>query len=108
MKHKILLVDDQDEIRSLLSDSFRVRGYVVMEAADAAGLKACLTGPQPDVVLLDYKLPDADGLDLIPLIKKKWPETKGMMRTGHGTVNLAGEATKTGAFHFQTTPQTAG
>ena len=52
MKHKILLVDDQDEIRSLLSDSFRVRGYDVMEAADAAGLKAALTGPQPDVVLL--------------------------------------------------------
>ena len=51
MKHKILLVDDQDELRSVLSDSFRVRGYDVMEASDAAGLKACLTGPQPDVVL---------------------------------------------------------
>ena len=40
MKHKILLVDDQDEIRSLLSDSFRVRGYDVMEAADAISMRA--------------------------------------------------------------------
>src|SRR5256714_4829982 len=108
MKHKILLVDDQDEIRSLLSDSFRVRGYDVMEAADAAGLKAALTGPQPDVVLLDFKLPDADGLDLIPLIKREWPETESIVLTGHGTLDLAVEATKRGAFHFQTKPHNEG
>ena len=108
MKHKILLVDDQDEIRSLLSDSFRVRGYDVMEAADAAGLKAALAGPQPDVVLLDFKLPDADGLDLIPLIKREWPETESIVLTGHGTLDLAVEATKRGAFHFQTKPHNEG
>src|SRR5437764_1998983 len=108
MKHKILLVDDQEEIRSLLSDSFRVRGYEVIEAADAAGLKACLTGPQPDVVLLDFKLPDADGLDLIPLIKREWPETESIVLTGHGTLDLAVEATKRGAFHFQTKPHNEG
>src|SRR5256714_258029 len=108
MKHKILLVDDQEEIRSLLSDSFRVRGYDVMEAADAAGLKAALTGPQPDVVLLDFKLPDADGLDLIPLIKREWPETESIVLTGHGTLDLAVEATKRGAFHFQTKPHNEG
>src|SRR5438309_18162 len=108
MKHKILLVDDQEEIRSLLSDSFRVRGYDVMEAADAAGLKAALAGPQPDVVLLDFKLPDADGLDLIPLIKREWPETESIVLTGHGTLDLAVEATKRGAFHFQTKPHNEG
>src|SRR3989441_7720601 len=108
MKHKILLVDDQEEIRSLLSDSFRVRGYDVMEAADAAGLKAALGGPQPDVVLLDFKLPDADGLDLIPLIKREWPETESIVLTGHGTLDLAVEATKRGAFHFQTKPHNEG
>jgi DNA-binding NtrC family response regulator len=108
MKHKILLVDDQEELRSVLSDSFRVRGYEVIEAADAAGLKACLTGPQPDVVLLDFKLPDADGLDLIPLIKKEWPETESIVLTGHGTLDLAVEATKRGAFHFQTKPHNDG
>jgi DNA-binding NtrC family response regulator len=90
MKHKILLVDDQEELRSLLSDTFRVRGYDVMEASDAAALKVSLTGPQPDVVLLDFKLPDADGLDLLPLIKKQWPETESIMLTGYGTVESGG------------------
>src|SRR5438874_3075191 len=108
MKHKILLVDDQEEIRSLLSDSFRVRGYDVMEAADAAGLKAALTGPQPDVVLLDFKLPDADGLDLLSLAKKQWPETEAIVLTGFGTMDAAVEATKRGAFHFQTKPHNEG
>src|SRR5882672_4525742 len=108
MKHKILLVDDQEELRSVLSDSFRVRGYEVMEASDAAGLKACLSGPQPDVVLLDFKLPDADGLDLLPLIKREWPETESIVLTGHGTLDLAVEATKRGAFHFQTKPHNEG
>src|SRR6476620_3051112 len=108
MKHKILLVDDQEELRSVLSDSFRVRGYDVIEAADAAGLKAALTGPQPDVVLLDFKLPDADGLDLLPLIKREWPETESIVLAGHGTLDLAVEATKRGAFHFQTKPHNDG
>jgi two-component system, NtrC family, response regulator HydG len=108
MKHKILLVDDQEELRSLLSDSFRVRGYEVIEAADAAGLKASFSGPQPDVVLLDFKLPDADGLDLLPVIKKQWPETESIVLTGYGTVDLAVEATKRGAFHFHTKPHNEG
>src|SRR6266478_5873117 len=108
MKHKILLVDDQEELRALLSDSFRVRGYEVMEASDAAGLKACLTGPQPDVVLLDFKLPDADGLDLLPLIKREWPETESIVLSGYATLDSAVEATKRGAFHFQTKPHNEG
>src|SRR6266404_4836036 len=108
MKHKILLVDDQEELRSLLSDSFRVRGYEVMEAADAAGLKASLNGPQPDVVVLDFKLPDADGLDLIPLIKKQWPDTESIVLTGYGSLDLAVEATKRGAFHFHPKPHHEG
>ena len=63
MKHKILLVDDQEELRSLLGQNFKARGYEVMEAPDGTTVKSLFTGLQPDVVLLDLKLPDADGLD---------------------------------------------
>ena len=108
MKHKILLVDDQEELRTLLCDSFKIRGYDVMEAPDAAALKGALNGPQPDVVVLDFKLPDADGLDLLPLIKKQWPETESIVLTGYGTLDLAVEATKRGAFHFHTKPHNEG
>src|SRR5258706_2543879 len=108
MKHKILLVDDQEELRSLLSDSFRGRGYECMEGVDADGLKACLTGPPPAVVLLDFNLPDADGLDLLPLIKREWQESERIVLPGRGRLDLAVEATKRGAFHFQTKPHNEG
>ena len=108
MKHKIMLVDDQADLRSLLSENFKARGYDVIEAGDGAGLKAALAGDQPDVVLLDLKLPDADGLDLLPLIKRQWPDTEGIVLTGYGTLDTAVEATKRGAFHFQTKPHNDG
>lgn len=108
MKHKILLVDDQQELRSLLAANFRSRGYEVMEAEDGAGLKAAFEGPQPDAVLMDLRLPDADGLDLLTLAKKQWPETEAIVLTGFGTMDAAVEATKRGAFHFQTKPHNEG
>jgi len=108
MKHKILLVDDQDELRSLLADSFVARGFDVLQAADGAGLKELFTGSQPDVALLDLKLPDADGLDLLSSMKRQWPETEVIVLSGFGTLDSAVEATKRGAFHFQTKPHNEG
>ncbi|MDB6034531.1 MAG: Transcriptional regulatory protein ZraR [Verrucomicrobiales bacterium] len=108
MKHKILLVDDQQELRSLLAANFRARGYDVSEAEDGASLKAAFEGPQPDAVLMDLRLPDADGLDLLSLVKKQWPETEAIILTGFGTLDAAVEATKRGAFHFQTKPHNEG
>ena len=108
MKHKILLVDDQEELRSLLADSFVARGFDVLQAADGAGLKELFTGTQPDLALLDLKLPDADGLDLLSTMKRQWPETEVIVLSGYGTLDSAVEATKRGAFHFQTKPHNEG
>ena len=108
MKNKILLVDDQQELRTLLADSFKQRGYEVMEACDGASLKVALSGSQPDVALIDLKLPDADGLDLLSALKTQWPDTEAIVLTGFGTLDYAVEATKRGAFHFQTKPHNDG
>jgi DNA-binding NtrC family response regulator len=108
MKNSILLVDDQPELRSLLAESFSARGYEVIEASDGASLKGCFTGPQPDVALVDLKLPDADGLDLLSALKEQWPDTECIVLTGYGTLDAAVEATKRGAFHFQTKPHNDG
>src|SRR5947199_314013 len=108
MKHKILLVDDQDELRKLLSESLRSRNYEVLEAADGASLKTAFSTTQPDVVLLDLRLPDADGLDLLSAIKRNWPETEVIVLSGYGTLDAAVEATKRGAFHFVTKPYNEG
>src|SRR5436190_16321145 len=108
MKPKILLVDDQQELRVLLADSFKARGYEVLEASDGASLKAAFSGLQPDVSLLDLKLPDADGLELLTALKAQWPDTEAIVLTGFGSLDHAVEATKRGAFHFQTKPHNDG
>ncbi len=104
MKATILVVDDEVEVRELLNQILQRAGYQVHQVKDGATLKEAFDRVQPDVVLLDYKLPDATGLDLLPLIKKEWPEVEVIMLTGHATYDVAVEATKRGAFHFQEKP----
>ena len=78
--------------------------YQVTEADSGAALQKAFAQEQPDVVLLDVKLPDANGLDLLPSIKKRWPETEVIVLTGapddNEAVSWAVEATKRGAFNF--------
>jgi DNA-binding NtrC family response regulator len=103
MKGKIMVVDDAADIRDLLGAVLR-NNYEVTEAKSGAELKQAFTQAQPDVVLLDIKLPDADGLDLLPQIKKQWPETEVIVLTGNATFEAAVEATKRGAYHFLNKP----
>ena len=104
MKATILVVDDEVEVRELLNQILARAGYQVHQAKDSVSLKEAFDRVTPDVVLLDYKLPDATGIDLLPLIKKEWPEAEVIMLTGHATYDVAVEATKRGAFHFQEKP----
>jgi two-component system, NtrC family, response regulator HydG len=103
MKGNILVVDDAADIRELLTTILR-DDYEVSEADSGAALKQIYTEMQPDVVLLDIKLPDADGLDLLPQIKKQWPGTEVIVLTGNATFEAAVEATKRGAYHFLNKP----
>lgn len=104
MSNKVMIVDDEGSIRSLLATVLTKSGYEVLEAEDAAGLKAAFGNSQPSVVLLDLKLPDADGLELLPLIKREWPRTEVIILTGHATIDAAVAATKLGAYDFQKKP----
>jgi DNA-binding NtrC family response regulator len=104
MKNRILVVDDQADLRQLIRMLLEQGGYEVAETGDSTGLKAAFNSPAPDVVLLDLKLPDADGLELLPLLKRQWPEVEVIVLTGHATYEAAVEAIKRGAFHFQQKP----
>jgi DNA-binding NtrC family response regulator len=103
MKGKILIVDDEKDLRNLLKSVLET-DYHVSEAESGAALKKSLAGEAVDVVLLDLNLTDANGLDLLPLIKKVWPETEVVVLTGAATFEAAVEATKRGAFHFINKP----
>lgn len=101
---RVLLVDDDAETLSLLAELLASEGYETSSAASVTALRALLAGPQPDVVLLDWRLPDGDGLEMLGEIKGRWPTTQVIMLTGYGTIDAAVEAVKRGAFHFQPKP----
>ncbi|HEY2329357.1 MAG TPA: sigma-54 dependent transcriptional regulator [Verrucomicrobiae bacterium] len=103
MKGKILIVDDEADLRSMLKSVLETE-YSVAEADSGAALKKQLAGEASDVVLLDLNLLDANGLDLLPLIKKSWPDTEVIVLTGEATFEAAVQATKRGAYHFINKP----
>ena len=104
MKGKILIVDDEPDLRSMLKAILQDNDYGVTEADSGGALQRCFAQEPPDVILLDLKLPDANGLDLLPLIKKTWIETEVIVLTGEATFEAAVQATKRGAYHFINKP----
>jgi DNA-binding NtrC family response regulator len=103
MNNQILIVDDDEEVRSVLQ-AVLADTYRLAEVVSGADLKKILDGPPPGVLLLDLNLGDADGLELLPLIKKSWQDSEVIVLTGNATVEAALEATKRGAFHFLSKP----
>ena len=103
MKGKVLIVDDDSAVRGLLNVVLSDK-YQVVELASGTALQKSFSQESPDVVLLDLKLGDADGLDLLPQIKKTWPETEVIVLTGHGTIDIAVKASKLGAYNFLSKP----
>jgi len=103
MKAKVLIVDDEKDLRGLLAAVLEDY-YEIAQADSGAALQKTFSQEAPDVVLLDVKLPDANGLDLLPQIKKHWPETEVIVLSGHGTITMAVEAGRLGAYNFLSKP----
>src|SRR5216117_2333378 len=104
MKTRIMVVDDDMNMRDLMITLLESEGYDVIPSENAAAAQAAFDGPQPDAALLDLQLPDGHGLDLLPIFKKHWPETEVIVLTGNATLEAAVEATKRGAIFFQSKP----
>ncbi len=103
----ILVVDDEPDICTLVSDILTDEGYAVTAAETAASARQQVSKGNHDLVLLDIWMPDEDGITLL----KDWKEKKELhcpvvMMSGHGTVETAVEATRLGAFGFIEKPLT--
>ncbi len=100
MRAKVLIIDDEEGIRSSLRMIFEYEGYdVVLAASGETGLKIA-EREEPDLVLLDIKMPQMDGLEVLKRLKAREPSPPVVILSGHGTVQTAVEATKLGAFDF--------
>lgn len=97
---KILVVDDEEDIRDILGDRLRMHGYEVITAADGIEALEKVGNELPDLVLLDILLPNLDGMEVLSRIKREHPDTLVIMITAHGSIQRAVEAMKQGAYHF--------
>lgn len=104
MKKKILIVDDEAGIVQEIKEFLEEEGYEV-HTADTAKAGIQLTeGLKPDVILIDVKLPDASGTEVLRLCKEKSPQTRTIIVTGYVDQNVMDEAEKIGCDTFLQKP----
>ena len=99
---KILIVDDEVQIRTLLARMMELEGYEVCQAGDCRVALRQLELQTPDVALCDVFLPDGNGVDLVLSIKKAAPNVEVILLTAHGNIPDGVQAIKNGAFDYIT------
>lgn len=102
MTKKILIIDDELQIRSLLARIISYEGYAVTQAETLKDAAKQLQLCKPDIVLCDVFLPDGNGIDFIPQIKAVVPNCEVIMLTAHGNIADGVKAIKNGAFDYLT------
>ena len=103
-KNRILVVDDEEALRTVLSSELEGEGYSVRSAADGQEAITQLTGTEFDLDLLDIKMPNVDGFEVLKFVKERHPKTKVVMLTGFADLKNAIESKKLGAEDFVSKP----
>ena len=99
---KILIVDDEDQIRKLLARMLELEGYEIYQAADCKTALSEMKRAVPDVVLCDVFLPAGNGVDFVVRLKKEFPMSEVILLTAHGNISDGVQAIKNGAFDYIT------
>ena len=107
MSTRVLVMDDETNIRRMIRLTLEADGYEVEDAADGkAGLDLYGDGSRFDAVVLDQKMPGMDGLETLKQIRRRTPDAAVVMATAFGSIELAVDAMKAGATDFLKKPST--
>jgi DNA-binding NtrC family response regulator len=104
MNKRILIVDDEEDLRNLLSQYLSTTGYDIHSAEDGEKAIEALYANTFDVVLLDIQMPKVGGIEVLKYISQHTPQTKVIILTGYGDLKNAMEARQYGASDFINKP----
>ena len=104
MENKILIVDDEEDVRDMLHLSLSAMGYDVLDAEDGMEALRIFKDAHPQIVLTDIKMPSMDGIELLKELKREDPDAEVIMITGHGDMDLAIKSIKHEATDFVPKP----
>jgi DNA-binding NtrC family response regulator len=103
-KFKVLLVDDEEEFIESLAERLSMRELGSDTAYDGEQALSFVSREEPDVMVLDLKMPGIDGMEVLRQVKKTYPEIQVIILTGHGTKQHEDEARRLGAFDYMEKP----
>lgn len=101
---KVVIIDDEAAIMELMSKLCKAAGHSVTGCTTGVDGIAAIKTHEPDVVIVDLRIGDVNGLDLVSMCRDQFPKTAVIMVTGHGSVETAVEAMRLGAFDYLTKP----
>jgi DNA-binding NtrC family response regulator len=104
MKEKVLLVDDEKEFIETLAERMQNRGMDVSSTTSAVEALKMAEEESFDAIILDLKMPEMDGIEVLAALKERHPELQVILLTGHATVQKGIEAMKLGAMDFLEKP----
>jgi DNA-binding NtrC family response regulator len=105
-KRRILIVDDEVDLRTLLGEVLETAGYDVSTASDGLEALAALERESFDAALLDIQMPNMNGIQVLQHITEHYPGTKSIILTGYADLRYATESRKYGAVDFISKPYT--
>ncbi len=100
----LLIVDDDEPLRTRMAKAFAVRGYEIRTATGPVEAVRLAEADSPELALVDLRMPDGSGLDLVKALLEIDPATRIVVLTAYGSIATAVEAVKRGAVHYLTKP----
>jgi len=101
---RVLLVDDESQFVEALAERLQLRGFEALVANDGPAALDLIEKDRLQLVVLDLRMPEMDGLEVLRRIKEKWPKTQVIIATGHGDEEDRRKCLELGAFAFLSKP----